>query len=201
MILSTELLNFDARFEGLVAYFTENVKRFGYTELQMKALDKHWGEWKVAFKRYCHPVTHNDTSTVGINDCYELCYKIVMALKLKAFHSILTLTSEDKAFLELNSNTKTVGKIPVTDYAPNLVCLENAKSFCKFFAFDPKYLGTKRKPAGADSIRIMVAYTLVDEIEPDKEAYNKINPSRKSIFEIPIATGKAGWYFISKPIK
>ena len=192
MILSTEILNFNVRFENSVEYFIANRERFGYTDLQMETLDRLWQEWKIVFKKYTHPRTHGGLSTDAINMCYDLSYPLLTSMKQKAKSPLIKLSALDNAFLELNTNTKTVGKTPVTDYAPNLACLENNKASCKFFAMDPKHLGTKRKPQGADKIGIMVAYTVVGASEPDKEAYKKIKPSKKSIFELLITPDKAG---------
>ncbi len=204
MVLSTEILNFHVRFIYLVEYFNENQERFSYKDEEIEMLNGLWDEWTRDFRKYTHPLTFGDINTGAINDLYEKCYKLVTSFKIRAVKSIgVEITSEDKCYLEVNTNTKTRGKIPVTDYAPNLVCLEIRKSLCKFFAMDPKHLGTKRKPEGADKVGILIAYKLKDEPEPKAEEYKKINPEKKSIFEVLIPADKSGMvmyikvYFIS----
>lgn len=149
MILSTKILNFNARFADLVEYFTDNRVRFGYTSGQMEMLNQLFEEWKKAYKKYIHPLSFSDLNTQVINDCYEKCYPLITSMKGRAVSPLIKLNSNDKAYLDVNTNTKTIGRTPVTAYAPNLVCVENSLLLCKFFAMDPKHLGTKRKPAGA----------------------------------------------------
>ena len=98
----------------------------------------------------------------------------------------MTTGAEDDGYLELNTNTKSVSRIAVTDYAPLLLLVEVTALYCKFFAMDPKNLGTKQKPKGAANIGIMIAYTPKDVPAPTLKEYKKINAQKKSIFEVTI---------------
>jgi hypothetical protein len=198
MLLSTEILNFNARFTHLTEYFPANRERFGFTDIQMKLLAKYWEEWKVAYLKYTHPLYNGGlVVTRTINELYDKCYALVAMLKKRTVSPTEKLDEKDDAYLELNSNTKSVGKTPVTDYAPSLVCVEITPAFCKFFAMDPKHLSTKKKPAGANFIGIMVAYTLPDEPEPDDKDFKKLPPEKKTIFDVIIKDDKAKmWQYI-----
>lgn len=192
MIFSTEILNFHVRFTYLVEYFNENRERFGYKDEEMELLNGLWDEWGRVFRKYTHPSSYGDLSTQAMNDLYPQCYKLVTSLKIRAANSMMNLTSEDWGFLELNTNTKKRGRIPVTDYAPNLVCVEITKACCKFFAMDPKHLGTKRKPEGAANIGILLAYVTRGGEQPNEKEYKKANPEKKTIFEVLTPADKAG---------
>jgi len=190
MLLSTEILNFNARFLHLVEYFPANRERFGYTNIQMELLVKYWEEWKEAYRKYTHPLYNGGVIvTKTMNELYDKCYELVNMLKKRSVSTTIKNDEKDEAYLELNTNTKSVGKTPVTDYAPSLVCVEITPTYCKFFAMDPKHLSTKKKPPGANFIGIKTAYTAIDAAEPTDSEYKKLPPSKKSIFDIILSEG------------
>lgn len=191
MILSTMILNFNIRLVYLVDYFEENTERFGFTELEMELFASLWEEWKQTYRDYTNPLTHSDRFAQDINDLHDRFYKLVSSMKIRVANSGVELTAVDRAFLEINTNKKVRGKVPVTDYAPSLVLLENGNLVMRFFAMDPKHMGTKRKPGGAAYVGILLAYTEQGAPPPAPEDYKKLNAEKKTIFEVIVPADKA----------
>ena len=97
---------------------------------------------------------------------------------------MVVLVGNDIEFLQINNNTKTVGKIPVTDFAPSLACILQEHLMARFFAMDPEHLYKTKKPPGAGSIGVKIAFTEQGAPPPKPEDYKGLLPEKKSVFDI-----------------
>jgi hypothetical protein len=198
MKLSSKILEFNARFQFKRLFILENFERYGITVLEIELLNKLWKEWCKKYLKYINPSSHRKSSIDDIAECFERCYAIISSINIKVKNCyLLKLTSLEKIIFQINRNTKELGKVPVTGYAPCLALLEESENLLKFYAINPKGLNSKKKPAGADKIGIMAAYTLPNELEPDNKDFKKLNAAKKSIFDVIITPDKAGmWLYI-----
>ena len=84
---------------------------------------------------YIYPGTHGDIASYDLglahDDCFEYINSITGAVKA---NTTIDKTWTVKEFLEINTNTKSVGKIAVTAYAPAAVCIHKESALIKIFA-------------------------------------------------------------------
>ncbi len=189
MILSAKYLEFHIRFMILVPYVHDNAERLHLPESFIELLDEHWDNWEEEFNGYISPITQHLSD---ISNEYTTCFEFLAGLRTRLKgDTTLQLNAADKAYLEINDKTKSVGKIPVTDFSPSLACIFQTHLMIRFFAFDPKHPHKKKKPEGAGFIGIMIAYTNQGEPTPAQDDYRTLLPEKKSIFEISYPADKA----------
>ncbi len=189
MVLSAKYLEFHIRFMILVPYVTENAERLKLPEEFIELLDDYWENWGEEFNGYISPLTQylSDISTQ-----YATCFEFLAGLRTRLKSDTrIKLNTGDKEFLQINDNTKSVGKIPVTGFAPSLACIFQTIRMVRFFAFDPTHPHKKKKPEGAGFIGIMIAYINQGEPAPKPDDYRRQLPEKKSIFEIAYSADKA----------
>jgi hypothetical protein len=172
--------------------------RYGLNELMVELLEKLWKDWKKKYLKYINPRTHKGSTIKDMGDCFDLCFAFMSSINVRIKNNTtLILSPFEIMIFQLNQSTKSIGNVPVTGYPPCLALLEESESFLKFYAINPKGLNSKKKPAGADKIGIMVAYTLPNELEPENKDFKKLNASKKSIFDVNITPDKAKmWLYI-----
>jgi len=198
MKLSSKILEFNARFQFAKPFLLENIDRYSLNDLMVEHLNKLWNEWKLKYLKYINPRTNKKATIDDITECHLRCHAFMAFMNLRIKNdSSLKLSAVEKIIFQINRNTKDLGKVAVTGYPPCLALLEESESFLKFYAINPKGLNSKKKPAGADKIGIMVAYTLPNELEPENKDFKKLNASKKSIFDVNITPDKAKmWLYI-----
>ncbi len=189
MILSAKYLEFHIRFMILVPYVSDNAERLNLPESFIELLDEHWEDWEEEFNKYISPLTQHLSD---IAPQYSTCFEFLAGLRTRLkSDTAIKLNAADKQFLQINDNTKSVGKIPVTDFAPSLACIFQTQQMVRFFAFDQKHPHKKKKPEGAGSVGILTAYINQGDPAPKPDDYRMQLPEKKSIFELSYPAEKS----------
>ena len=201
MILSAKILEFNVRFQILVPYVHTNQTRLNIPDTILDLMDKHWANWQAGYNNYINPLTQ---SVSDISDIYDVVFDFLSKLRIRIKgDSLVALVGNDIEFLQINNNTKSVGKIPVTDFAPSLACILQEHLMARFFAMDPEHLNKKKKPQGAGSIGVKIAFAEQGALPPKPEDYKGLLPEKKSIFDIIYSIDKVKYimyvivYYIS----
>ena len=182
MILSAKILEFNVRVQLLVPYVHDNQARLKIPDSIVALMDEHWVNWQKGYNRYINLLTQQ-TSDISI--IYDVVFDFLAKLRIRIKGDLqVKINGNDIAFLQINNNTKTVGKIPVTDFAPSLACISQGHLTAKIFAMDPEHPNKKKKPKGAGSIGLKIAYAEQGALPPKLEDYRVMLPEKKSIFDI-----------------
>lgn len=189
MVLSAKLLEFNVRFFIFKKYVNLHKLRLKITDELLEKMDLLWEKWLIDYDDYISPGTHKISD---IDNSYDSCFEFLANLR-KRFKSDKTIVfkGSDAEHLELNMNTKSTGKTPVTGFAPSVACIFQSERLIKLFAFDPKHPNKKKKPIGAYSFSIQVAYINEGDEPPADKDYKRLPNEKKSIFEIIIAAEKS----------
>lgn len=182
MILSAKYLEFHIRFMILVPYLIEEAERLKLPYKFIELLEELWEKWEEEFNKYISP---REQIRSNISREYDKCFEFLAGLRTRLkSDTTLKLDGNDKEYIQINLNTKSIGKIPVTNFAPVLACILQTERMVKFFAFDPKHPHKKKKPHGAAFIGIKIAFVKQGGEAPASDDYKTQLQEKKSIFEL-----------------